>query len=106
MLLDGGRAGSKRPLSNKSIELMTQDQLGKIDSSRGFGLGFGINGVKEPVKELGSPGEYGWDGFFYPAFSLDPKEQMIVISMAQLHPSGGLNLDRKIQVLAHRAMVD
>jgi len=106
MMLDGGKAGNKRLLSRKSVELMTQDQLGKIDPTRAFGLGFEINGVKEPLAELGSPGEYDWGGFFYTAFSIDPKEQMIVISMAQLHPTGGLDLDRKIRVLAHQAIVD
>jgi CubicO group peptidase (beta-lactamase class C family) len=106
MMLDGGKAGNNRLLSRKSIEIMTEDQLGKISSTRAFGLGFEINGVKAPLAELGSRGEYDWGGFFYTEFSIDPKEQMIVISMAQLHPTGGLNLDREIRVLAHQAIVD
>lgn len=106
MMLDGGKLGNKRLLSRKSVELMTGDQMGKIDPTRAFGLGFEINGVKQPLAELGSPGEYDWGGFFYTAFSIDPKEQMIVISMAQLHPTGGLDLDRKIRVLAHQAIID
>jgi CubicO group peptidase (beta-lactamase class C family) len=106
MMLDGGKAGSERLLSRQSIELMTQDQLGKISSTYAFGFGFEINGVKAPLAELGSPGEYDWGGFFYTAFQIDPKEQMIVISMAQLHPTGGLNLDSEIRVLAHQAIID
>ncbi len=106
MMLDGGKAGSMRLLSRKSIELMTQDQLGKISPDQGFGLGFGVEGVKVPLSELGSPGEFNWGGFFYTAFSIDPKEQMVVIFMAQLHPTGDLSLDRTVNALAYQAIAD
>jgi CubicO group peptidase (beta-lactamase class C family) len=106
MMLDGGKVGNTHLVSRKSIELMTQDQLGKISSDRGFGVGFGVEGVKAPLSELGSPGEYDWGGFFYTAFSIDPREQMIVIFMAQLHPSGGLTLDQQVNVLAYQAIID
>jgi len=106
MMLDNGKVGNTRLLSRKSVELMTQDQLGKISTDMGFGLGFGIDGVKTPLSELGSPGEYAWGGFFYTSFSIDPKEQMIVIFMAQLHPSGELSLDRQVNELAYQAITD
>jgi CubicO group peptidase (beta-lactamase class C family) len=108
MMLDGGKVGSTRLLSRKSVELMTNDQLGKIspDKDFGFGLGFGIEGVRGPLGELGSPGEYQWGGFFYTGFVIDPREQMIVIFMAQLHPTGGLKLDQQVRVLAYQAIND
>jgi CubicO group peptidase (beta-lactamase class C family) len=100
MMLDGGKVGSTYLLSPKSVELMTHDQLGKISSDQGFGLGFGVEGVKAPLSELGSPGEYQRGGFFYTAFSIDPKEQMILIFMAQLHPTGDLSLDQQVNALS------
>jgi len=106
MMLDGGKVGNTRLLSRKSVELMTQDQLGKISSDQGFGLGFGINGVKKPLSELGSTGECYWGGFFYTEFSIDPKEQLIVIFMGQLHPAGDLTLDRQVRELAYQAIND
>ena len=106
MMLDGGKVGNMHLLSRKSVELMTQDQLGKVSPDEGFGLGFGVNGVKVPLSELGSPGEYQWGGFFYTEFSIDPKEQMIVIFMAQLHPTGDLSLNRKVHTLAYQAIID
>jgi CubicO group peptidase (beta-lactamase class C family) len=106
MMLDGGKFGNTRLLSRKSVELMSHDQLGKIGPDQGFGLGFGVNGVKAPLPELGSPGEYIWGGFFYTAFTIDPKEEMVVIFMAQLHPTGGLTLDRQVKVLAYQAIID
>jgi CubicO group peptidase (beta-lactamase class C family) len=106
MMLDGGKVGNTRLLSRKSVELMTHDQLGKIGPDQGFGLGFGVDGVKEPLSELGSVGEFNWGGFFYTGFNIDPKEQMIIIFMAQLHPTGDLRLDREVDVLAYQAIND
>jgi CubicO group peptidase (beta-lactamase class C family) len=104
MMLDGGKWGNTRLISRKSVELMSQDQLGKIGPDQGFGLGFGVAGVKAPLPELGSPGQYAWGGFFYTAFTIDPKEQMIVIFMGQLHPTGELTLDNQVRVLAYQAI--
>ncbi|MFZ1056905.1 MAG: serine hydrolase, partial [Opitutaceae bacterium] len=106
MMLGGGALGNVRILSRKSVELMSHDQLGKIDGERGFGLGFGVDGVKGPLPELGSPGSFNWGGFFFTEFVIDPKEDMIVISMAQLHPTGGDSLESKVQVLAYQALED
>ena len=106
MMLEGGKLGNVRILSRKSVELMTHDQLGRVSADQDFGLGFGIEGVKTPLRELGTPGSYSWGGFFYTAFSVDPKEQMIVIFMGQLHPTGDLELDQQVHELAYQAIVD
>ncbi len=106
MMLDDGKLGNTRLLSRKSVELMISDQLGKISPEQGFGLGFGVEGVKAPLAELGSIGEYDWGGFFYTGFSIDPKEQMIVIFMAQLHPEGSVDIKAKVQTLAYQAIND
>ncbi len=106
MLLNGGQLDGQRLLSRKTVELMTHDQLGKINSDFGFGLGFGISGVKAPLEEIGSPGNYGWGGFFYTEFVIDPKEDMVAIFMAQLHPTGGLNLNQVFKALAYQSIID
>lgn len=106
MMLNGGKLGKVRLVSRKSVELMTHDQLGVTVPSRAFGLGFGIDGVKSPLGDLGSPGQYYWSGYFYTAFVIDPKEDMITIFMAQLSPTGGLNLDEMFHVLACQAIAD
>jgi len=106
MMLDGGKAGATHLISRKSVELMTHDHLGKISPDQAFGLGFGVDGIKSPLSELGSAGEYNWGGFFYTAFVIDPKEQMITIFMAQLHPTGDLNLASLFHVLAYQAIID
>ncbi len=106
MMVNGGRLGNVRLLSRKSVELMTEDHLGgvKIGGDLGFGLGFGISGAQGTLSELGTPGEFSWGGFFFTSFSIDPKEDLIVIFMAQLHPTGGLGLDREVHALAYQAL--
>ncbi len=106
MMLQGGKLGDLRLLSRKSVELMTHDQLGKISDDMAFGIGFGVDGIKTPLKEIGSPGSFGWGGFFYTTFSIDPKEDMIIIFMGQLHPTGGLELDRQVHQLGYQAIID
>ena len=106
MILDGGALDGARLLSRKTVDMMTHDQLGKIAPDQAFGFGFGVDGAKSPLGELGSPGQFGWGGFFYTQFFIDPKEQMIGIFMAQLHPAGGLTLDQVFQTLASQSIVD
>ncbi len=106
MILNGGQLDGTRLLSRKTVELMTHDQLGKISPDSGFGLGFGVFGAKEPPAEVGSPGKYGWGGFFFTHFVIDPQEQLIGIFMAQLHPAGDLNLDQVFEVLAYQSIND
>jgi CubicO group peptidase (beta-lactamase class C family) len=105
-ILDGGKVGSTRLISRKTLELMSHDQLGRIDNNMGFGIGFGVDGAKGPLQEIGSEGSLGWGGFFYTLFKIDPKEQMIVIFMGQLHPTGDLTLDREVLALAYQAIND
>jgi CubicO group peptidase (beta-lactamase class C family) len=106
MMLGGGKLGDVRILSRKSVELMSHDQLGKIDRDHGYGLGFGVAGAKAPLDELGTVGSFNWGGFYYTSFEIDTKEDMVIVSMAQLHPTGGLGLNAEVKVLAYQAIDD
>lgn len=106
MLLNGGELDGARLLSRKSVELISQDHIGELVEEMGYGLGFGNYSEKSHLVELGSLGAYFWGGFFYTRFIIDPEEDMIVIFMGQLHPTGGLNLDSKVLNLAYQAIID
>ena len=106
MMLNGGKFNGVRLLSRKTVELMTTDQLANMDVNSGFGLGFGVVRDESDLNEIGSVGRYGWGGFFFTNFFIDPQEQMIGISMCQLHPSGGLDLGEKIRILCYQAITD
>ncbi len=106
MMLNGGQLNGVRLLSRKSIELISENHIGAKQGEISYGLGFGVNSDSTQLHELGSAGTYYWGGFYYTAFEIDPKEDMIAIFMGQLHPTGGLNLDGKVMSLAYQAIGD
>ncbi len=103
LMLNHGKLGKTQLISRKSVELMTHDQLGPKFPEQAFGLGFGIDGVKTPLHELGSVGQYQWGGFFYTGFTIDPQEDMITVFMSQLHP-GSPNTQGRFHSLAYAAL--
>ena len=106
MMLNGGKFDGVRLLSRKTVELMTTNQLAKMDVDFGFGLGFGVVRDEADLNEIGSVGRFGWGGFFFTNFFIDPREQMIGIFMCQLHPSGGLDLGERVRILCYQAIAD
>ncbi len=106
MMLNGGQLNGVRLLSRKSVELMSHNRVGEKRRGGGYGLGFGVYSEPARLQELGSLGTYYWGGFYYTAFEIDPKEDLIVIFMGQLHPTGGLDLDNKVKRLAYQAIAD
>jgi CubicO group peptidase (beta-lactamase class C family) len=103
LMLNKGKVGKTQLIGRKSIELMTHDQLGPKFPDQAFGIGFGIDGVKTPLQELGSAGQFQWGGFFYTTFTIDPKEDMTTVFMAQLHP-GSPSTAAKFHTLAYAAL--
>ena len=101
--MNHGKLGKPQLISRESVGLMTHDQLGPKFPEQAFGLGFGIDGVKTPLHELGSTGQYQWGSFFYTGFTVDPKEDLITVFMAQLHP-GAPNTQGKFHTLAYAAL--
>ena len=106
MMLNGGELNGVRLLSRKTVALMTLNQLANMDVDFGFGLGFSVVRDESDLNEVGSVGRFGWSGFFFTSFFIDPQEQMIGIFMCQLHPSGDLDLGEKIRILSYQAIAD
>ena len=106
MMLNGGKLDGVRLLSRKTVEVMTINQLAKMDVDFGFGLGFGVVRDESDLNEIGSVGRFGWGGFFFTNFFIDPQEQMVGIFMCQLHPSGGLDLGERVRILYYQAIAD
>ena len=105
MLLNGGELDGARLLSPKTVDFMSHNRLEGIDPNTGFGLGFGMARNAGDVKELSSAGTYGWGGFFYTDFFIDPKEKLIGVFMSQMHPAEGVDLSNKFRVLAFQSIV-
>jgi CubicO group peptidase (beta-lactamase class C family) len=92
MMLKGGKYGSERILSRRSVEVMTTDQITpeqKVVSSffPGFwdshGWGFGVSIVTRRDDLAATPGRYGWDGGYGTSWYVDPEEELIGILMTQ-----------------------
>jgi CubicO group peptidase (beta-lactamase class C family) len=96
MLVDRGRSpGGKVILSEATLDLMLQDQLGTVP---GFGgpesehvMGFGFSILKDPGKNAsGTPkGIFGWGGYHTTYFWIDPSNELYVLFMTRRYPSGG-----------------
>jgi Beta-lactamase class C and other penicillin binding proteins len=105
-LLNGGELEGARILSRKTVELMTVNHVGELFGDLGFGLGFFVVRDLGKGHELGSAGLYGWGGFFYTTFFVDPKEKLIGIFMSQLYPSNDVRLHERFRSLAYQAIID
>ena len=93
MLLKQGTLDGKNILSKKTIEYMTSNHLGDNISrdepyflpgpGYGFGLGFAVRESEGLSSWMGSKGEYFWAGYAGTYFWIDPKEELVVVSMTQ-----------------------
>jgi CubicO group peptidase (beta-lactamase class C family) len=102
MLLNKGTLEGHRILKSETVDLMTCDQVATIKKDDGFGLGVSVR-----RESTGSgAGTFGWGGFWYTTFFVDPGQQLIGIAMGQLHPSGGASLNSKFEGLVRQALVE
>lgn len=106
MLLNGGELDGVRLLSRKTVELMTTDHVGDLKKDSGFGLGVSVVRNLREAGALTSLGTFGWGGFWYTAFFIDPTEQLIGICMGQLHPTGPAVLNKHFSTLVYQAIMD
>jgi CubicO group peptidase (beta-lactamase class C family) len=122
MLCNGGELDGVRVLGRKTIELMTQNHLpGGVDlrafhvpgsyGETGFdGVGFGLTMAvgQGPVatQSIGSAGDFYWGGAASTAFWVDRAEDLVVVFMVQLMPSGTFNFRGQLKSLVYPAIVD
>jgi len=121
MMLNGGELDGVRLLGTRTVDYMTRNHLpdnadvetfGHSLSGEtmydgiGFGLGFSV--VLDPVynRVLGSSGEYAWGGAASTVFWCDPEEDIAVVFMTQLLPTGTLPLRTSLKRLVYQALVD
>jgi len=122
MLLGGGEVDGVRILGRKTVELMASNHLpgdGDLQSVAfpggygevGFaGMGFGLTVAvaKAPplTQVIGSPGEFMWGGAASTIFWVDPAEDLTVVFMTQLIPSGTFNFRGQLKTLVYPAIAD
>lgn len=107
MLLNQGELDGVRLLSPKTVALMTANHLGDKyrGDADGFGLGFWVNVKTGGFKELGSEGAFGWGSAYFPQYTVDPKERLVILLMTQLRPAGNATLNFRVRNLTYQALV-
>jgi CubicO group peptidase (beta-lactamase class C family) len=71
----------------------------------GFGLGFAMTMGEVETGGLGS-GDYYWGGAASTIFWVDPVEDLVVIFMTQLMPSGTFNFRGQLKNIVYSSIVD
>ena len=106
-LLNGGELDGVRILSPKTVELMTSNHVGTLynEGRTGFGLGFEVVEHLGRAGRYGSVGEFSWGGAYYTSYWADPQEKLVGVFLAQLLPSGGLDLQGKFRTLVYQSIV-
>jgi methyl acetate hydrolase len=105
MLLNGGRLGSVRLLTEKTVQLMGENQIGAIFVEQQptadpllakpfplgagrdrFGLDFEIASPDDGNSKYRSPGSLSWAGLLNTEFWIDPRRNVAGVMMMQLLP--------------------
>ena len=96
MIAQGGELDRMRILSNKSVGLMTSNQLPEsvgwikfgteVREGVGFSLGFSVRVKSSTWDPQSRIGEYGWGGAASTHYWTSPKDELIVVTMEQTMP--------------------
>ncbi len=106
MFLNGGAYNGNKILGRKTIELMLTNQLKDNSGTFQFGLGFGLETVKNDFESPLSIGSFSWGGYYNTSYWADPKEKIIGIIFKQIYPTSHGDLDEKFKELVYQAVVD
>lgn len=122
MMLGGGEHNGRRVLGRKTVDLMTTNHLpggrtmadfalpggyGEVGfEGMGFGLSMSVGQGPAATGVIGSAGEYMWGGAASTIFWVDPAEELVVVFMTQLLPSGTFNFRGQLKALVYPAIVD
>jgi CubicO group peptidase (beta-lactamase class C family) len=122
MLVNGGELDGVRILGRKTVELMAQNhlpgggELAQFSAPGGYGetgfegVGFGLSMAVGlgPVRTatVGSAGDFYWGGAASTAFWVDPVEDIVVVFMTQLMPSGTFNFRGQLRSIIYPAIND
>ena len=121
MLAGSGELDGTRVLGRKTVDLMTINHLpggGQLSEfavpgaygevgfdGMGFGLTVAVGLGPAATQVIGSAGEYMWGGAASTAFWVDPIEDLIVVFMTQLMPSGTFNFRGQLKSIIYPAIV-
>jgi CubicO group peptidase (beta-lactamase class C family) len=104
LFLNDGEFNGTRLLSRKTVELMLTDQSPELANE--FGLGFGLETIKNDYRSPASIGSFSWGGAFSTHYWADPKEKVIGLIYTNVYQSEYGNIGEKFKVLTYQAIID
>jgi methyl acetate hydrolase len=126
MLLNGGRLGSVRLLSERSVRLMGENHIGAVvvdtqeiglpelskpfplgAGADKFGLGFQIAADSKEAATYRSPGTLSWAGIYNTEFWIDPRQRIGAVLLMQTLPfydAGAIRTLRDFEAAVYRAV--
>lgn len=121
MLANGGELDGVRVLGRKTVELMASNHLagdgdmadfalpmgyGEVGfTGAGFGLTVAVSKGPAASGVVGSAGEFMWGGAASTTFWVDPSEELGVVFMTQLLPSGTFNFPDQLKALVYGSLL-
>lgn len=121
MLTGEGELDGVRILGVRTLEFMTDNHLPngcdlaamgqpQFTETRmdgiGFGLGFAVLLDPTVAQIIGTPGEYYWGGAASTAFFVSPEDELSLIFLTQLMPSGTYPFRRELRAVTYQAITD
>jgi CubicO group peptidase (beta-lactamase class C family) len=107
MLLNGGEYKGKRILAERTVKLMTSNQIGNLNlGADKFGLGFEITTEAGEARLGVTEGSYSWGGFFSTTYWADPEEKLVCLLFCQQFPLSHGELFDKFKVLVYASLED
>ena len=104
VFLNGGEFNGTRLLSRKTVELMLTDQLPNLDNE--FGLGFGLETIRNDHQSPVSVGSFSWGGAFSTQYWADPRENLIGVIYTNIYNNPYGSIAEKFKVLTYQAVAD
>jgi CubicO group peptidase (beta-lactamase class C family) len=108
MMLNGGIFNNKRVLGRKTVEMMLRNQIGDSETSAykdKFGLGFQIITPESSYGNEVSPGSFSWGGMYCSEYTIDPKENLILLIFTNVQPyAHSTEFRRKFRIAVYQAL--
>ena len=108
-VLNKGEFNGKRLLSKTTVELMSRNQIGDSfvwDRQDKFGLGLQIITPESHYGDKASPNSLTWGGMYCSEYTIDPKEELILLVFTNAHPYAPYSdIVRKFRILVYQALL-
>ncbi|HPM32931.1 MAG TPA: serine hydrolase domain-containing protein [Chryseolinea sp.] len=108
MLLNYGSFNSQQILGRKTVEMMYRNEIGDLevwDRKDKFGLGLQIISDESHYGANTTPGALTWGGMYCSEYTIDPKENLILLVFTNVHPYAYYgDFVRKFRISVYQAL--